>query len=638
MPPWIFPRAAEGDNEEGAHERTRVDDSDPTISFSPGPSPYQSESSPWVSIRASSAWKGTAVMTDKLDAQLSFSFPGDSLTIALLYRGDGTNAKLTLENGTSYPLQVTAAEATATAPNGDKQELQKKLFHLNGLSCTNHTATLSRDANDLPGTGNEVQFDWYSFVTPDSAASCTATGLPSSSSGSTSPSVTSSSSPADSGANILHHTNLYAGISIGAALGGFLLAFFAILCYRRSRRRSRTPPAELQPDRAFRPRRAHTISDDTLSSMPLAMSQRTSSSGKPLILEQPNSHAYVPRGMHALAHDESFSSSKTAEYYRQSHSIIDSPSANAAFPLMPMSPAAGEGGLGRVDDVGFNIGRTLLELKHDRNVSSPPIPMPREVRYSDSKPHSQSGQDEKARTLSSTPLRLNHDSPSLTGGHALQRLPREIPPFAKPKPRTANGPKKTATPAKSPRRPTTASAVDRLKAEARQLAVHRPLSPFNRSRPTTSAETPSHSHTHALTHSASTSTNASTTNRFHRRRNSTSSIDTSWSLASADSSANANAPAVSNIGNAFWSKSMLDVPSIPTQGEEVKEKEATKTTTTDSEAEMWVSKSAQRKLTRRRYSSSGVLGAPKRPPKSPHRPSTGQQPPPAMSFQPFTIG
>ncbi len=131
-------------------------------------------------------WKGAAVLTDRPDAQLSFNFPGDSLTVALLYRGDGTNAQLTLDNGTSYPLQVSAAEATATAPTANKQQLQKKLFHLNGLSCTNHTATLSRNANDLPGTGKEVQFDWYSFVTPDSTASCTVTGSPSISSGSTS--------------------------------------------------------------------------------------------------------------------------------------------------------------------------------------------------------------------------------------------------------------------------------------------------------------------------------------------------------------------------------------------------------------------------------------------------------------------
>ncbi len=142
--------------------------------------------------------------------------------------------------------------------------------------------------------------------------------------------------------------------------------------------------------------------------------------------------------------------------------------------------------MGRVDDVGFNIGRTLLELKHDRKVSSPSVTVPREVRISDSKPHYQY---EKARTLSSTPpLRISHThlhSPEATHSSVSLMKPALHPA------QTSNRFRPTQNSSADQIPPPPNHRFRRRPSQSGSAAtcVHRPLSPFNRSRPTTSAET-----------------------------------------------------------------------------------------------------------------------------------------------------
>lgn len=588
----LHTRAEEIFGEEDAHERTRVDDKDPSISFAPDPSPYSKFPSSWLALNTTFAYQGTAVMTTKQNARLSMSFPGDSLSVALLYKADGVNAKVTIEDGTTFPLRVSQAEATSTAPMTDRQALQRKIFHLNGLSCANHTATLALNENPNPTVqAQELYFDWFSFTTPDSPSDCLVKAALNASTTTIPPLPTSrfTSTPrADPTAP--DHTSMWAGISVGAAIAGFLLALFAVIIYRNTRRSRRQSISSVKiPSGPFRPRRAQ-YSSETLS-MPLTMSQRTTNSFiRPEV-------GYLPSRVVPLAHDNSFGSSN----HRLEHveSIVDSPSATAVFPLKPRTP---ERCPYNVEDssASFNLGQTLMQLEHENR------------------------QQEPARVVPSTPpLRIfpSHDSPSLAGSHTLQRLPRESPPT---KPIRVI---KKPAPAKDARRPTTASAVDRLRAEARQLDVHRPLSPFAQARPMTSAGHPSNSYTTSLLHPP------------RAKRNSNKSNETQWSKASAESSA----AGVSELGNPQWSKSMLDIPSVSIAveselGEEGKkggegEKEKGEVLkTTDSEAEMWVSK----RDTRRRAHSSGGLMPPRRPPKSPHRPSTGQEVQRGMRFQPFT--
>ncbi|SPO28069.1 uncharacterized protein UTRI_04460_B [Ustilago trichophora] len=587
MPPQLVPRAPiELDAEEGVNKRTRVDDSDPSITFNPGPSPYNDHSgtqSTWVIISDPLAYGGSAVTTNHSDASLSFTFPGDTLSVALLYKAAGTNIKLTLENGSSTPFEITAAEATASAPNGDKEAFQKKIFHLTGLPCKNHTATLSpvdgRDGNHMA-----MYFDWYSYASADNPTACK-------------PNAVASATPGGAGGlpDVTDHSMEYAGIGVGAAIFGFIFALLVLLFYRRRQRRRNALPDE--PDRVYRPRRV-TTSDDTLN-----MSQR---SVNPLLDPDP---VFRPRGIHALAHDDSFASVHTE--HRQSG--VDSPSANAIFPLMPISPGDT---MGRVDDIGYSIGRTLLDMRHDPHHQHQQR-VSRELRRSGaSKLHY-----EKARTSSASiaPQAFpSHSTPALFGGYTLYRIPNDTTQFV------PQGSIHATNPNRNPRRPCTASAVDRLRTEARQLDVHRPLSPFDRSRPTTSAGTTTTALTTTSAQTRLTTAPAnSCTHRF--RRNSTSSIDTHWSRASVDvPNSNPQQQQVQSQEN------RLELPRPSVGGESSAAK------TTDSEAEMWVSK---RKIIgdgkRRRRNSSG---APRRPPRSPYRPSTGQaHAPPPLSYQPFTI-
>ncbi|SPO28582.1 uncharacterized protein UTRI_04460 [Ustilago trichophora] len=584
MAPQVVPRAPiELDADEGANKRTRVDDSDPSITFHPGPSPYNDHSgtqSTWIVISDPLAYGGSAVMTNHSDASLSFTFPGDTLSVALLYKAAGTNIKLTLENGSSTPFEITAAEATASAPNGNKEAFQKKIFHLTGLPCKNHTATLSPvDGRD--GSHMTMYFDWFSYASADNPMACKPT------------TVATASPGGASGMPVVTNNSMeYAGIGVGAAIFGFIFALLVLRFYRRRQRRRNALPDE--PDRVYRPRRV-TTSDDTLN-----MSQR---SINPLLDPDP---VFRPRGIHALAHDDSFATVHTE--HRQSG--VDSPSANAVFPLMPISGDI----MGRVDDIGYSIGRTLLDMKHDPHHQR----VSREVRHiGPSKLHYA-----KARTSSAATAPQafpSHSTPALFGGYSLYRMPNDRTQFV------PEGSTHASSPNRPPRRPCTASAVDRLRTEARQLDVHRPLSPFDRSRPTTSAGTTSTPTNINAQARLTTAPANSSTHRF--RRNSTSSIDTHWSRASVDGS-NSNYDHQQQQENAKMCR--LDLPRPSVGGESSAAK------TTDSEAEMWVSK---RKIIgdgkRRRRNSSG---APRRPPRSPYRPSTGQaHAPPPLSYQPFTI-
>lgn len=591
MAPTIIKRDGEPEGEEGTERRTRVDDTDPSIIFTPGPSPYlqqqQQQNAAWTVIKDSAAFNGSAVMTNRTDAQLSFNFTGDSLTLGLLYTKDGTNVKATLENGSSFPVEVTAAEAADSGRDGDKGALQKKNFRLTGLTCANHTVTVTAaPASDGRG-GNATQtplyFDWFSFPSADNPSAC---------------SPVSSASPAGSNASSAQHdhdhTLEYIGISLGATLLGFIVAIIVTRHFRRREQRRQLAPAADPVDRTFRPGRKQT-SDESLS-MPLNMSQPNV---KP---SMESASIFRPRGIHALAHDDSFSSSYTGPR----PSIVDSPSATATFPLMPMSQ--GEH-VEMVEDAGHSIGTMLMCLEHD------PLNRPREARHSGAKL-----KYEKARLSSS--IASGHPglpaSPMLVGGYELQRMPKND--FAAAAARTASkGKGKSRSANKAPRRPKTTSAVDRLRTEAKQLDIQRPLSPFDRTRPTTSSGTmsskPSES---SLSRLATAPANSSQQNRF--RRNSVGSADTRWSRVSAEASS------LEGHKDKQWSKSQLDVAIKVDK-------------TTDSEADMWINsrKALEEKKNRKRRNS--IAAAPKRPPKSPHRPSTGQgAAPPPMASHPLTLG
>ncbi|KAJ1033943.1 hypothetical protein NDA16_000151 [Ustilago loliicola] len=609
MAPALIERAMAVDLEgvEGSQGRTRVDDTDPDIIFTPGPPPYQNQQSPWVVVKDANAYNGSAVSSNRTDAKVSFNFSGDSLTLGMLYKASGTSIKLTLENGTSYPFTVSATEATASAPNGDKEALQKKAFRLDGLACTNHTATLAPAAVDgQQGAQPLVYFDWFSFSTPGNPATCKPSASASATRSSSSPG--GSTSPSSGVVPVVHdHSMQYAGIGAGAAILGFILVLVTVTFYRRRQRLQ--APAVDESDRTYRPKRSQR-SEETLK-MPLTMSQN----GPAPALQQES--VFRPRGLHALDHDASFST----VHSDKRNDVSESPSASTVFPLMPVSP--GNHVLAE-DDAGFGIGQALLELQHDP--SSGPR---RQLSQSLSKLHY-----ETAQTLSSTPplcVSPKRGPPALIGGYALQRVPKGETIVARPTTFGQGGsmraPKATRA---SPRRPCTASAVDRLRSDARQLDVHRPLSPFNRSRPTTSAETRSH---HCQRDTTSPAEAIGNSQRF--RRNSSCSADTHFSRASAQKSA--EVPAAhdddhqiqqpqSQVPGKRLSKSLLDLPKT-IEGEK----------SSDSEAEMWISK---RKILaefggkRRRNS---TIVPPRRPPKSPHRPSTGQAAPPALPFQSFTI-
>ncbi|CDS00998.1 uncharacterized protein SPSC_05189 [Sporisorium scitamineum] len=574
MAPAITKRDGEPEGEEGTGRRTRVDDTDPSIVFTPGPSPYlnQQQKPLWTVIKNSAAFNGSAVMTNHTEAQLSFNFTGDSLTLGLLYKKDGTKLQVTLENGSSFPVEVTAAEAAASAHDGDKEALQKKNFRLTGLSCANHTITLTPlPAGDDQGgnsTSASLYFDWFSFPSADNPNAC-------------------SSSPASTDAVSLQrddHTMEYIGIGLGATLFGFITAIL-ITRYFRRREQRQTPSTAADPvDRTYRPPGRKQTSDETLN-LPLNMSQP---SIKPSLETAP---IFRPRGIHALAHDESFSSTHTGP--RQS--TIESPSATAVFPLMPISQ--GEH-VEMIEDAGHSIGNMLLCLEHD------PPNRPREVRNSGSKV-----QYEKARLSSiATAKGVVPGSPTLVGGYELKRMPKsEFTTAATSATRTAS--KGKAKSRSTSRRPRTTSAVDRLRTEAKQLNIQRPLSPFDRTRPTTSSgATSSKPNTSSLPRLATAPANSSSQNRF--RRNSSGSVDTRWSRHSAEASS------LDCHKDRERAKGQVDVG---------KEK------TSDSEADMWINGKVDGRKGKKRRNS--IADAPKRPPKSPHRPSTGGGGvPPAMAY------
>ncbi|SOV06992.1 uncharacterized protein UDID_05821 [Ustilago sp. UG-2017a] len=606
MAPTLFARAAAVDLEsvEGAQGRTRVDDTDPDITFSPSIKPFLKPGSPWVVVKDALAYKGSAISSNSTDTYITFGFSGDSLTLGMLYKATGTSLKLTLENGTSYPFSVSSDEATASAPNRDKEALQKKAFHLDGLTCANHTATLTPVAGEsaIPAGQPLMYFDWFSFPTPGNPATCKPSTLLSAAG------TGFMSTPSSQAQSAVHdYTTKYAGIGVGVALLGFIAALVVVMLRRRQKRHQ--APAADQPDRVYRPKRAQRR-DETLN-MTLTMSQN---SARPVL--QPEA-VFRPRGIHALNHDGSFSTIHSDTR----NDVTDSPSANATFPLMPVSP---DNHMVTGDDAGFGIGQALLDLPHDPNPGAH-----RQIRNSMSRLHY-----EKARTLSGTPhLRVSpkRGSPGLVGGHALQRMPREDINATTPVSFGRGGSLRAQKASRaSPRRPCTASAVDRLRSDARQLDVPRTLSPFDRSRPATSSEMPCRHHKQHLA-----TAQAQSHGQWQRfRRNSSSSIDTRWSRVSVNESS--EPPVTRNedkqeqsqlhVQAKRQSKSLLDLP-----------KAAEEQKTTDSEAEMWVSK--RKTLTefggkRRRNS---TIVPPRRPPKSPHRPSTGQAATSPRSFQPFTI-
>ncbi|CBQ68440.1 conserved hypothetical protein [Sporisorium reilianum SRZ2] len=532
MAPMIAKRDAEPEGEEGPERRTRVDDTDPYVIFTPGSSPYLNpqQNASWTVVKDSVAFNGSAVMTNRTDARLSFNFTGDSLTLGLLYKKEGTKLKVTLENGTSFPFEVTAAEAGASARNGDKEALQKKNFRLTGLSCANHTVSLAAlPASDGQG-GNATQpplyFDWFSFPSADSSTACTS-------------GTVSAAAHAP-----LHddHTMEYIGISLGATLFGFIVALLVTRYLRR--REQRKPSSAADPiDRTFRP--GHKQPSDESLSMPLNMPHSQPPSVKPSLEHT----VFRPRGIHALTHDDSFSSTHTGARA----SMVDSPNA-AAFPLQPVSQ---EEHMEMVEDAGHSIGSMLLCLEHD------PLNRPREARRSGAHvPY------EKAR-LSSSHLPA---SPTLVGGYELQRMPKPSAGST----RTSKAKSKS----RPPRRPKTTSAVDRLRTEAQQLDIQRPLSPFDRTRPTTASGTMS-----------AKPSDASLAAQTRFRRSSAGSGDTRWSRVSAEASS----------------------------GEGVEAKVAK----TDSEDAMWVKREGMRR---------NSVGAPKRPPRSAKRPSTSQGPAAVPAF------
>lgn len=591
----------EGDTEttEDPAKRTRLDDADPGIVFSPGPSPYQNQQqSSWTVVRNSVALNGSAVTTNRTDALLSFTFPGDSLTLGLLYKASGTKFQVKLENGTSSYFEVTAAEATASAPYGDKQAFQKTIFHLTGLSCTNHTATLS----PLPlsegkgGDANEISlfFDWFSFPSSDQLRSCSANS--NHFSATSVPTDGSNLAPNDGVINrpppsTTHDPNtMYAGIGVGAAVLGFT---FALLVVRLLRRRQHRQPLLTDPiDRSYRPTRKHT-SDETVN-LPLTVSNHSA-----LLTHEPEP-VFRPRGIHAFAQNASLA---------EGHNVtrpgtMESASAITMSPLMPIPSASYPR---QSEDVGFSIGSALMGLQHS------PANVTADWRNSGSKLQFV---NPRASPLSPVESLSHVDSSStLVDAYAIQRMSNSIPAL-NTAPATNFGKTKASSPYKLPRRPKTASAADRLRQQASQLDVQRPLSPFDRTGTTTISGVMRGQHA-LLQPRLATAPASSSKNKF--RRNSIGSGDTHWSAASAEASA------LESHKERECCKTQLDIPNI--------EK------TTDSEAEMWISKAKileQRR--RRRNSMGGTSNVPKRPPKSPQRPSTSHAALEIPSYQPFTIG
>lgn len=610
MAPKLVPRDSVSDEEgEGVHGRTRIDDTDSRISFSPASSPYSPQhSTVFTVVNDARAYNGTAVELRDKSATITFSFPGDSLTIGFLHNALGMSAKLSLENGTEYPFQVTPDEARALSPNGDKSLLQKKLFRLDGLSCTNHTATLtpgppvvgSKDGRDATSQAS-LYFDWFSYVVPDNPASCFAKGGQASS-------LTRAASNATPVEHSHYKTMEYAGIGVGAVIFSVISAALVYVLWRRKRRHSEPPVDRVNGDWRFDGFQAHDVAPATTQP---TMSQR---SREPLLEAE---SAYRPRGLHALAHDESFASAQTDNLA----SVVDSPSANTIFPLLPASSSES---LARADDVGFCIGRTLLDLQHE-----PAGRFRGEARHSGARLHYQ-----KARTVSAGPAQCvfpSHDAPSLIGGHVLHRMPKEgasIPRFHQLMHKSATS---IGMPMRESERPRTTSAVERLRSEARQLDVHRPLSPFTRSRPTTSSGTfRHHSPLLAVQQRLATAPTHSACRQIFKRNSSASasgaSIDTHWSRESATEPV-LPTQAVTQLPLA--TKSLLQVPNSVSM-------DAHKTT--DSEAEMWISRRKTLAFVSGKKSERhSSVEPPRRPPKSPHRPSTGQAPPPPMSHQPSTV-
>lgn len=73
MAPTMIKRDLESDGEEGIERRTRIDDTDPRIVFSPGPSPYfdQQQNASWSVVKDSTPFNGSAVMANLPDAALT---------------------------------------------------------------------------------------------------------------------------------------------------------------------------------------------------------------------------------------------------------------------------------------------------------------------------------------------------------------------------------------------------------------------------------------------------------------------------------------------------------------------------------------------------------------------------------------
>ncbi|GAC93250.1 hypothetical protein PHSY_000814 [Pseudozyma hubeiensis SY62] len=575
--------------------RSRVDDTDPSIIFSPGSSPYQDPAeSLWTVIHNPLALNSSAVMTNRSDAHLSFQFPGESLALGLLYKANGTSLTVTIDNGSSFPFQVTTAEATASAPNGNLEALQKKIFHIDHLACTNHTATLS--PSPIPGgqgadpNQTSVYFDGFSFASADDLAACAADRTPSS----VPSSSTETPSPTDTGgqtstasATSDDSAMLYAGIGAGAAVFAVILAILLVRCFcgRKRRQASAVDPI----DRSYRPARKQT-SDKTVV-FPLSVPPSPATPPEPV---------FRPRGIHALAQDDSF----TSVHCVARPSTMESASASSVFPLLPVRPADHPS---EAEAVSFITGSALTRLPQH------PMKETRKVRNSGRRISYGKARDV---LLPSVNYQFDCTHPStFHGEHVLQYMPHNR--TAPHTPRHSNSAtNKALSPNKSPRRPKTTSAVDRLRTQATQLDIQRPLSPFDRSRPATSSNTNLHQHSWRQPRLATAPADP-THARF--RRNSVDSGDTHWSRASADAD---TSPANQEKD---WSKGEMETVKV--------EK------TTDSEAEMWISKAqAIAQNRKRRKSTDGTGSAPKRPPKSPHRPSTGQAAPPPMSYQPFTIG
>ncbi|ETS64105.1 hypothetical protein PaG_01340 [Moesziomyces aphidis] len=434
-------------DEMGSDGRTRVDDTDPRISFAPSNSPFVTESSVWTIPKSPLAYNGSFVASDADDAKLSFPFSGDTLHVGMLHTAAGISARLTLENGTSLPLSITPQEAAASLPGNSTTAFQRKVLRFSDLGCSNHTATITPEPNTLA----PIYFDFYSYKPPG-------------------PNGCSPPAPTAGGrGSVDEHTMLHAGIGAMAAI---TCVAVGVLVYFWTKRRKKPKVDEV--DRMYKPRRAQT-SVETMA-MPLAGAYY----GNKLSVEH---EEYRPRGLHTLPVPAT-ESGRSSTY---------------------------------TEEEAFNIGQTLLGLDHEASS------------HLDCKP----GQE-------------NATTSALLSSHA-------------------DGEEKSAATApQSVRRPCTASAVDRLCSDARELAVTRALSPFQRRLPTAPA--------------------VPVAGRF--RRNSTASVETHWTSASLD-------------------ESRLDTTGMTIEHE------------------------------RGRVLSNATL--PRRPPKSPHRPTTGTNPPPPLSYLPFTL-